>query len=109
MSTRLNFCHRVSRHLLTGVAVCVLPAACSPGYRPPPAPVATGGASQAQLNFGHDVHGRRCASCHAFENPATYSAAELKQHILPKMSAKAKLTTDEQAAVLAYLLAVRQP
>ena len=99
----------MNRHLLTGVAVLVLPAACSPGYLPPPAPIATRGASPAQLASGHDLHSRKCATCHAFEDPAAHSEADLKQRIMPTMAAKAKLTADEQQAVLAYLLAVRKP
>lgn len=109
MSARLDSCRRASRHLLTGVAVFALPVACNPGYLPPPAPIATGGTSQAQLNAGHDLHARKCATCHAFEDPATHSAPDLKQRILPKMATKAKLSADEQQAVLAYLLAVRKP
>lgn len=109
MSDRLDFCRRANRYLLAGVAVIVLPVACSPGYFPPPAPVAASGASQAQLAMGHDLHRQQCAACHAYVDPAMHSAADLKQDIMPRMAAKAKLTASEQQAVLAYLLAVRKP
>ncbi len=61
-----------------------------------------------QMTQGHAIHQKKCANCHAFENPANYSGTDLTNKIIPRMAAKAKLTATEKEAVLAYLLAIRQ-
>ena len=72
----------------------------------PPQPTIHSSETHATLIRGYSIHQAKCANCHAFENPSKYSKVELRDNILPRMSRMAKLTAEEQDAVLAYLISV---
>jgi mono/diheme cytochrome c family protein len=96
-------------HLLVAAAALMLPPSCNSGYSPPqvpPQPASQSAEAHASLLRGRSIHQAKCATCHAFEDPAKYSEGELTDHILPRMSRLAKLTDNEQDAVRAYLLSV---
>lgn len=98
----------MSRHLLAGVAILLLPVACGRGFAPPPVPVGSRPAEeQARLELGHEVHQAKCATCHLFVDPASYDPADLRDEIIPMMGRKAGLSSAEKQAVLDYLLVVR--
>lgn len=103
--------HGIFPRILAALAVLLSLAACATIYTPPmpngrmfeASPSVT-----AELERGYLLHQQRCAKCHAFENPAKHTPEDLAQRIIPKMAKKAKLSSADQQAVLAYLLAARQ-
>jgi mono/diheme cytochrome c family protein len=92
------------------LAIVAITPCCGPSYVAPPVTAALAQRSKApvsELQRGHEVHQAKCAKCHAFEDPADYGVAELRDEIMPVMARKAKLDSADEKAVLAYLLAVR--
>ncbi len=69
--------------------------------------VAGGGASPAVLESGRHLYLTRCTKCHTAEPVRDYSAQEWRE-LMPEMAQDAKMTAEEEAAVLAYVLAARQ-
>lgn len=101
--------HYILVGMLLGVSALVLPASCNSGYSPPqvpPQPPGHSAMTEVSLNLGRSIHQAKCANCHSFQDPSKYSKAKLREDILPRMSRKAKLTDNEQDAVLAYLISV---
>jgi mono/diheme cytochrome c family protein len=104
-----SVCKHIRRYLLAGLAALLLPPSCNSGFSPPPVlppPPTRSAETHASLIRGYSIHQAKCANCHAFENPSKYSKVELRDNILPRMSRMAKLTSEEQDAVLAYLISV---
>ena len=101
----------IIRRAFSGVAVCLLPGACAPGYVAPPVSpqlVKISRSPATELERGYAVHQAKCAKCHAFEDPAKYGIDELRHDITPEMARKSKIDTVDERAVLAYLLAARK-
>jgi len=110
MITHLN--HTIAARVLLPVLLGVLlPASCRPAYIAPPVSpelVRDTHEPPARLERGLYIYRENCAKCHAFENPADYGEDKLTHQIIPAMAKKAKLTTDDEQAVLVYLLAARK-
>ena len=84
--------------------------ACGPSYLAPPVTPQLVKLSPAPMNLlarGYEIHQTKCAKCHAFENPADYGIDDLKFEIMPEMARRSKLNSEDEKAVLAYLLAAR--
>jgi len=62
--------------------------------------------SANDLERGRQIYVRRCATCHAIDPVNKYSATRWRE-IIDDMSAKAKLTSEEEVGVLAYVIAAR--
>lgn len=88
--------------LLLALAACVA--------RPLPIPDAShaqaAGIPLARLSEGRRIYGTACSGCHRLYQPAEISPGRWRE-MMPTMAGKAKLTEDQSAAVLAYLLTVR--
>lgn len=56
----------------------------------------------AALNSGKLIFDTKCQKCHATENAKDYTT-EQWAHILPEMSKKARLSTEEDANITAYI------
>ena len=67
-------------------------------------PVATLGKSTATLEAGRRIYLESCTHCHRAEPVRDYAAAKWPG-IVAEMGARAKLTAEQQRAVLAYALA----
>ena len=104
-----SVCKLFRRSIVVGAAALLSFASCDSGYSPPqvpPQPTTQSAEVHARLTRGRSIHEAKCANCHAFEDPSKYTKGELKDHILPRMSRLAKLTSEEEGEVLAYLLSV---
>lgn len=60
------------------------------------------GASADVLNLGRDLYGGRCTNCHSPDPISKYSLPRWHE-IAEEMAPKAKLRSDEKAALLAYI------
>jgi mono/diheme cytochrome c family protein len=60
-------------------------------------------ATQASLEAGRSRYVARCSSCHSLRRPARYPAVRWERY-LDKMGDRAKLTPDDHAAILRYLV-----
>lgn len=70
------------------------------------APPVTGATANASgLAHGRSLFVTRCATCHGVVPVADHSFAEW-QGIVPEMAERSKLTSGEQADILAYLRSV---
>ena len=104
-----SVCKLFRRSIVVGVAAVLSFASCNSGYHPPQVPRQPTSQSvevHARLIRGYSIHQAKCANCHAFEDPSKYTKVELKDNILPRMSRLAKLTSEDEGEVLAYLLSV---
>jgi mono/diheme cytochrome c family protein len=70
-----------------------------------PIVISGGGAHAATLQSGRAIYTRQCTACHSAEPIRKYSGAEWNT-ILPDMAQRTKLTSDQAAAVSAYVAAV---
>jgi mono/diheme cytochrome c family protein len=96
--------------LLAIAATCAAVSSCGPTYIAPPVTlqlVKISNSSKSLLTRGYEIHQLKCAKCHGFENPADYAIDDLKYEIVSDMARRSKLSTDDEKAVLAYLLAAR--
>lgn len=66
---------------------------------------ARAGAS-AQLAHGRDIYITKCAKCHSVEPVKKYPLTQWEHEILPEMNEETNLTSEEGAAVRAYVLSV---
>ena len=64
------------------------------------------GATVATLEAGRRTYATSCTACHRAYPVTKYSPAEWRD-IVAEMSARAKLDTERQTALLTYLLAAR--
>ncbi|MEQ1860255.1 MAG: hypothetical protein ABMA13_09985 [Chthoniobacteraceae bacterium] len=71
-----------------------------------PAMASRAGSSAAELEGGRRLYVGRCASCHAIDPVAKYTAARW-QEIVADMADEAELTPAEKSELLAYVLAAR--
>lgn len=55
-----------------------------------------------ELSLGRAVYISKCSSCHTLYRPEKYSPAEWKSQV-GRMSARSKLTSEEEARVVKYL------
>jgi hypothetical protein len=97
------------RHLLAPLlATTVLFSACVSVEKiaPPVAQLSVGGSAMV-LEHGRHIYLGKCTSCHAAEPVAKYPATRWPG-IIREMSADAKLSADDESAVLAYVLAARR-
>lgn len=62
--------------------------------------------SSAQLESGRQLYVGKCTKCHSVEPIRDYPLADWIDDIMPEMAEKSKLTAEENASVLAYVLAV---
>lgn len=71
-----------------------------------PAMASTARSSTADLENGRRLYVGRCASCHAIDPVAKYTAVRWRE-LVDDMSDEAELTASEEANLLAYILAAR--
>jgi mono/diheme cytochrome c family protein len=81
---------------------CVAIEALAPPVTPTMASAAR--ISASDLDQGRQIYVRRCATCHAIDPVNKYSGARWGE-IIDDMAHEAKLTSEEKARVLAYVLA----
>lgn len=97
---------------VVAVTLASLVLSCGSSYQTPvvtPQLAKNSSVPVSELERGYRIHQLKCAKCHTFENPTNYQVAELTHEIMPVMAKKAKLGPADAQAVLAYLLAARQP
>jgi hypothetical protein len=63
-------------------------------------------ATLQQLGHGRDLFTSKCGHCHNLPDPKEQTAEQWRP-IMDEMADKAKLSADEKAAVLAFVLAAR--
>ena len=63
--------------------------------------------SVEKLDDAHTLYTSKCGTCHSLKKPSSEDEAGWKK-IVPPMAAKAKLTTEEQALILNYVLTMRE-
>ena len=97
-----NFRHPISTVLAIGV-LAVSGCVTLDELAPPVASLASP-AGHSQLSRGRTLYLTTCAKCHSVEPVSRYSAAEWRV-ILPDMAAESNLTTSDEAAVTAYVMA----
>lgn len=96
----MNLRPRLALLLTTLVAT-----ACAPAIpRVTPDAATRAGADFAQLSAGREVYVGNCGGCHRLSRPGERTAANWAEH-LPQMAKEAELTSEETAAVTAYLTA----
>ena len=66
------------------------------------APAGATGPAKGPFEEGHKLYVAKCAKCHKFYNPANYSDQDWKIW-MSKMSRKAKLKPEQEAAVSQYI------
>lgn len=72
-----------------------------------PAMASTARSTAADLENGRRIYVGRCASCHAIDPVAKYTAARWRE-LIDDMADEAELNAMEKANLLAYLLAARE-
>ena len=73
-----------------------------------PALVAAGGGhSPAVLAIGRELFTGRCTACHTADPPAKYTIGEWRE-IVGDMAHRAKLSVEQQSALLSYIAASRE-
>ena len=96
------------RALSIAIAVPLVFCGCqTSGVAPPITPTlvaASGGKSPALLTSGREFFTGRCTTCHSADPPSKYTLEKWRE-IVGKMAGRAKLSTGEQSAILAYLSA----
>ncbi len=60
-----------------------------------------------KLNAAHTLYTNKCGTCHALKDPFSEDEAGWRK-IVPPMAKKAKLTDEEQALILNYVLTMRE-
>ncbi|MEZ0277410.1 MAG: hypothetical protein ACAH88_21035 [Roseimicrobium sp.] len=63
-------------------------------------------ASTVQLAHGRDIYITKCAKCHSVEPVLKYPVSQWEHEILPEMSEETNLSSQEVAALSAYVRAV---
>ena len=79
------------------------------GIAPPITPAlvaASGGKKPALLAHGRELFTGRCTTCHSADPPSKYTGEKWRE-IVRDMAGRAKLSEEDQAAILAYLAAAR--
>jgi hypothetical protein len=69
------------------------------------APAVTG-SNLSSTGSGRSILTGQCTACHAQPSIGSYSASQWTQSIIPSMSAKAGLTSDQTQALQNYVLSV---
>ncbi len=103
-----TFCVWLRAGWLLGAAALVTGCQTIEEIAPPTAWLGgVGGASSAVLESGRHLYLTKCAKCHVAEPVRDYSAREWRE-LMPEMAQESKMTSEEEAAVLAYVLKARQ-
>ena len=105
MNTRFLASKSLALAVGLGAAIALVSCTTGGGNAPAVASLGCAPAQTAKLEAGRALYVGKCTKCHTAEPVRDYSAAQWQGKIIPAMAQKAKLTPEETANVLAYVLA----